>query len=114
MSNFDDFGKFARSKKGVSSLSLHKYASISSSYISPYHHRGATAEHRNNGRLLAPYDGQDNLPGFADIDDYVANIIQAQLLYLDSTDPGKIYRSTSTTPEEWFMPDSEFMTQCST
>ena len=35
MSNFDDFGKFARSKKGVSSLSLHKYTSISSSYISP-------------------------------------------------------------------------------
>jgi ATP-dependent Clp protease, protease subunit len=88
MSNFDDFGKFARSKKGLSSLSLHKYASISSSYISPT----IIEERQLNiatmdvfSRLMMDRIIFLGLP----IDDYVANIIQAQLLYLDSTDPGK-------------------------
>jgi ATP-dependent Clp protease protease subunit len=88
MSNFEDFGKFARSKKGVSSLSLHKYSSISSSYISPT----IIEERQLNiatmdvfSRLMMDRIIFLGLP----IDDYVANIIQAQLLYLDSTDPGK-------------------------
>jgi ATP-dependent Clp protease, protease subunit len=88
MNNFDDFGKFARSKKGVSSLSLSKYASVSSSYISPT----IIEERQLNiatmdvfSRLMMDRIIFLGLP----IDDYVANIIQAQLLYLDSTDPGK-------------------------
>jgi ATP-dependent Clp protease protease subunit len=35
MNILDDFGKFARNKRGISSLGLHKYASIYGSYISP-------------------------------------------------------------------------------
>ncbi len=88
MSNFDDFGKFARSKKGVSSLMLHKYASVSGSYISPT----IIEERQLNiatmdvfSRLMMDRIIFLGLPIYDD----VANIIQAQLLYLDSTDPGK-------------------------
>jgi ATP-dependent Clp protease, protease subunit len=35
MSNFDDFGKYARSKRGISSMNLHRYTSVMGSYISP-------------------------------------------------------------------------------
>lgn len=84
----DDFGKFARSRHGVSSLSLHKYSSILGSYISPT----IIEERQLNvasmdvfSRLMMDRIIFLGLP----IDDYVANIIQAQLLYLDSADPGK-------------------------
>jgi ATP-dependent Clp protease protease subunit len=88
MNILDDFGKFARSKKGVSSLGLHKFASVYSSYISPT----IIEERQLNvasmdvfSRLMMDRIIFLGLP----IDDYVANIIQAQLLYLDSADPGK-------------------------
>jgi ATP-dependent Clp protease, protease subunit len=88
MNVIDDFGKFAQSKRGVSSLSLHKYTSIHNSYISPT----IIEERQLNvasmdvfSRLMMDRIIFLGLP----IDDYVANIIQAQLLYLDSSDPGK-------------------------
>jgi ATP-dependent Clp protease, protease subunit len=88
MNILDDFGKYARSKRGVSSLSLHKYSSIYGSYISPT----IIEERQLNvasmdvfSRLMMDRIIFLGLP----IDDYVANIIQAQLLYLDSSDPGK-------------------------
>ncbi len=97
MNNFDDFGKYARSKKGLSSLSLHKYASIYSNYISPT----IIEERQLNiatmdvfSRLMMDRIIFLGLP----IDDYVANIIQAQLLYLDSTDPGKDIQLYFNTP----------------
>ena len=84
----DDFGKYARSKYGVSSLTLHKYTSILNSYISPT----IIEERQLNvasmdvfSRLMMDRIIFLGLP----IDDYVANIIQAQLLYLDSADQGK-------------------------
>ena len=84
----DDFGKYARSKYGISSLSLHRYNSIVGSYISPT----IIEERQLNvasmdvfSRLMMERIIFIGLP----IDDYVANIIQAQLLYLDSTDQGK-------------------------
>ena len=84
----DDFGKYARSKYGVSSLTLHKYNSILNSYISPT----IIEERQLNvasmdvfSRLMMDRIIFLGLP----IDDYVANIIQAQLLYLDSADSGK-------------------------
>ena len=91
MSNLNDFGKYARSKHGISSLHLHKYASITAdSYISPT----IIEERQLNiasmdvfSRLMMDRIIFLGLP----IDDYVANIIQAQLLYLDSSDPGKRY-----------------------
>lgn len=97
MNILDDFGKFARSKRGVSSLGLHKYASIYNSYISPT----IIEERQLNvasmdvfSRLMMDRIIFLGLP----IDDYVANIIQAQLLYLDSADPSKDIQIYFNTP----------------
>ncbi len=97
MSNLDDFGKFARSKHGISSLNLHRYASVYGSYISPT----IIEERQLNvasmdvfSRLMMDRIIFLGLP----IDDYVANIIQAQLLYLDSADPGKDIQIYFNTP----------------
>ena len=83
-----DFEKYAGSKRGISSLNLYKYSSIYGSYISPT----IIEERQLNvasmdvfSRLMMDRIIFLGLP----IDDYVANIIQAQLLYLDSADPGK-------------------------
>lgn len=97
MSNLNDFGKYARSKHGISSLGLHRYASVWSSYISPT----IIEERQLNiasmdvfSRLMMDRIIFLGLP----IDDYVANIIQAQLLYLDSSDPGKDIQIYFNTP----------------
>jgi ATP-dependent Clp protease, protease subunit len=97
MNILEDFGKFARSKRGVSSLSLHKFSSIYGSYISPT----IIEERQLNvasmdvfSRLMMDRIIFLGLP----IDDYVANIIQAQLLYLDSSDPGKDIQIYFNTP----------------
>lgn len=97
MSNFGDFSKYARSKKGLSSLTMHRYASIFGNYISPT----IIEERQLNiasmdvfSRLMMDRIIFLGLP----IDDYVANIIQAQLLYLDSTDPGKDIQLYFNTP----------------
>jgi ATP-dependent Clp protease protease subunit len=88
MNSFNDFRKYARSNRNISSLNLSRYTSISSNYISPT----IIEERQLNvasmdvfSRLMMDRIIFLGLP----IDDYVANIIQAQLLYLDSTDPGK-------------------------
>ena len=97
MSILDDFGKYAKSKRGISSLGLHKYASVYGSYISPT----IIEERQLNvasmdvfSRLMMDRIIFLGLP----IDDYVANIIQAQLLYLDSADPGKDIQIYFNTP----------------
>jgi ATP-dependent Clp protease, protease subunit len=97
MSNLDDFAKFARSKKNISSLDLYRYGSITSNYISPT----IIEERQLNiasmdvfSRLMMDRIIFLGLP----IDDYVANIIQAQLLYLDSSDPGKDIQIYFNTP----------------
>jgi len=97
MNILDDFGKYARSKRGVSSLSLHKFSTIYGSYISPT----IIEERQLNiasmdvfSRLMMDRIIFLGLP----IDDYVANIIQAQLLYLDSADPGKDIQIYFNTP----------------
>jgi ATP-dependent Clp protease, protease subunit len=97
MNLLDDFGKYARSKHGLSSLSLHKFSSVYNSYISPT----IIEERQLNvasmdvfSRLMMDRIIFLGLP----IDDYVANIIQAQLLYLDSADPGKDIQIYFNTP----------------
>jgi len=84
----DEFRKFATKQMGISSLSLHKFESIHASYISP-----TIIEERQMN--IAQMDVFSRLMmdriiflGVA-IDDDVANIIQAQLLFLESSDPGK-------------------------
>jgi ATP-dependent Clp protease, protease subunit len=88
MSDIKDFGKYAADRFNISSLTMQRYISASNSYISPT----IIEERQLNvasmdvfSRLMMDRIIFLGLP----IDDYVANIIQAQLLYLDSSDPGK-------------------------
>jgi ATP-dependent Clp protease, protease subunit len=88
MDNTKDFKKYATKHRGISSMTLEKITSIYDSYISPT----IIEERQLNvasmdvfSRLMMDRIIFLGLP----IDDYVANVIQAQLLYLDSTDPGK-------------------------
>lgn len=97
MNILDDFGKFARSKRGISSTGFHKYTTLANSYISPT----IIEERQLNiasmdvfSRLMMDRIIFLGLP----IDDYVANIVQAQLLYLDSADPTKDIQIYFNTP----------------
>ncbi|MBS2096643.1 ATP-dependent Clp endopeptidase proteolytic subunit ClpP [Carboxylicivirga linearis] len=83
-----DFRKYATKHLGINSLALDKYTSISNSYISPT----IIEERQLNvasmdvfSRLMMDRIIFLGLP----IDDYVANVIQAQLLYLESADTSK-------------------------
>jgi ATP-dependent Clp protease protease subunit len=92
----DDFKKYATKHMGINSLGLEKYAQVYNNYISP-----TIIEERQLN--VASMDVFSRLMmdriifvGLA-IDDYVANIVEAQLLYLESADPGKdiqIYLNT--------------------
>lgn len=92
----DDFRKYATRHRGISSMVFDQIKSISNDYISPT----IIEERQLNvasmdvfSRLMMDRIIFLGLP----IDDYVANIIQAQLLYLESTDPSKdiqIYLNT--------------------
>jgi ATP-dependent Clp protease protease subunit len=96
MSDIKDFRKYAADRFGISSMTMQSYISANNSYISPT----IIEERQLNvasmdvfSRLMMDRIIFLGLP----IDDYVANIIQAQLLYLDSSDPGKdiqIYLNT--------------------
>ena len=91
-----EFEKFARSEKGISSLTMHRFNSVYNNYISPT----IIEERQLNiasmdvfSRLMMDRIIFLGLP----IDDYVANIVQAQLLFLDSSDATKdiqIYLNT--------------------
>ena len=91
-----EFRKYAVHHHGISSTSLDKYSSAYGSYISP-----TIIEERQLN--IAQMDVFSRLMmdriiflGIA-IDDYVANIIQAQLLFLESNDPNRdiqIYLNT--------------------
>ncbi|MBN2522016.1 MAG: ATP-dependent Clp endopeptidase proteolytic subunit ClpP [Bacteroidales bacterium] len=88
MDDIKDFKKYATKHRGISSMTLEKITSVYNNYISPT----IIEERQLNvasmdvfSRLMMDRIIFLGLP----IDDYVANVIQAQLLYLDSTDPGK-------------------------
>lgn len=81
-----DFEKFARMEAGVSSMTLYRYGSTLSSYINP----SIIEERKLNvasmdvfSRLMMDRIIWLGVP----VDDDVANILQAQLLFLASTDP---------------------------
>lgn len=81
----DEFKKYARSERGISSLALEGYARLSDSYINPT----IIEERKLNvasmdvfSRLMMDRIIFLGVP----IDDDVANIIQAQLLFLASND----------------------------
>ncbi|MFO7851694.1 MAG: ATP-dependent Clp endopeptidase proteolytic subunit ClpP [Bacteroidota bacterium] len=97
MAEKDDFKKFATGHMGISSLAYQKYTSIMNSYISPTiieERQLNVAQMDVFSRLMMDRIIFLGLP----IDDYVANIIQAQLLYLDSTDSEKDIQIYFNTP----------------
>ena len=84
----DEFRKYATKQMGISSISLHRFESIHASYISPTiieERQMNIAQMDVFSRLMMDRIIFLGIP----IDDYVANIIQAQLLFLESSDPGK-------------------------
>jgi ATP-dependent Clp protease, protease subunit len=88
MSQNDDFKKYATKHRGISSLTLHNFTSAYNSYISPT----IIEERQLNVASMDVFSRlmMDRIIFLGTpIDDYVANIIQAQLLYLDSADPAK-------------------------
>jgi ATP-dependent Clp protease protease subunit len=92
-----DFNKFATGHMGISSLNLHRFSSVSDSYISPTiieERQLNVAQMDVFSRLMMDRIIFLGLP----IDDFVANVIQAQLLYLDSADPGKDIQIYFNTP----------------
>lgn len=92
-----DFRKYAIKERRISSLVLDKYTSIYANYISPTiieERQLNVAQMDVFSRLMMDRIIFLGLP----IDDYVANIIQAQLLYLDSVDPSKDIQIYFNTP----------------
>ncbi len=84
----NDFRKFATGHLGMNGLALDKYTDIVSSYISPT----IIEERQLNVAQMDVFSRlmMDRIIFLGtQIDDYTANVIQAQLLYLDSADSGK-------------------------
>lgn len=94
--NPDEFKKYALKERGISSLTMDRYTSVLDNYISPT----IIEERQMNiatmdvfSRLMMDRIIFLGVP----INDYVANIIQAQLLFLESVDAKKdiqIYLNT--------------------
>ena len=85
MDNHNEFRRYATKHAGISSLTMDKYTSVYGNYISPT----IIEERQLNvasmdvfSRLMMDRIIFLGVP----IDDTVANIIQAQLLFLESTD----------------------------
>ena len=92
----DEFNKYATKHLGINSISLHKYTSTANNYISPTiieERQLNVAQMDVFSRLMMDRIIFLGVP----IDDNVANIIQAQLLFLESVDSSKdiqIYLNT--------------------
>ena len=83
-----DFRKFATSKVGMSSMVLDDVVSMQNQYLNPY----ILEERQLNVTQMDVFSRlmMDRIIFLGtQIDDYTANTLQAQLLYLDSCDPGK-------------------------
>ena len=91
-----DFKKFANKDRGISSITLDNFTSAYANYISPT----IIEERQLNIATMDVFSRlmMDNIIFLGvPINDYVANIIQAQLLYLDSLNQDKdilIYLNT--------------------
>ena len=97
MKNQNEFRKYAIKHRGISSSKLDSFSSVSNSYISPT----IIEERQLNIATMDVFSRlmMDRIIFLgAPIDDDVANIIQAQLLFLESTDPGKDIQIYFNTP----------------
>ena len=84
----NDFRDFAVKHLGLNGLAVDDYTRITSSYISPT----IIEERQLNVAQMDVFSRlmMDRIIFLGtQIDDYTANVIQAQLLFLDSSDPGK-------------------------
>jgi ATP-dependent Clp protease protease subunit len=96
MNSSSEFKKYALKHRGISSLTLERYNSAYANYISPTiieERQLNVAQMDVFSRLMMDRIIFLGVP----IDDYVANIIQAQLLFLESADPDRdiqIYLNT--------------------
>ncbi len=96
MESSKEFRKYATKHLGISSLTLDRYNSVYGNYISPTiieERQLNVAQMDVFSRLMMDRIIFLGVP----IDDYVANIIQAQLLFLESADPKRdiqIYLNT--------------------
>jgi ATP-dependent Clp protease protease subunit len=84
----NDFKKYAVKHLGMNSIALDQYTSILDNYISPT----IIEERQLNVAQMDVFSRlmMDRIIFLGtQIDDYTANVIQAQLLYLDSADQGK-------------------------
>ena len=84
----EDFRKYATKHLRMSSNALDSYMNITSSYISPT----IIEERQLNVAQMDVFSRlmMDRIIFLGtQVDDYSASVIQAQLLYLDSSDPGK-------------------------
>ena len=84
----NDFKNYAIKHLGMNSNALDKYTSITDNYISPT----IIEERQLNVAQMDVFSRlmMDRIIFLGtQVDDYTANVIQAQLLYLDSSDPGK-------------------------
>ncbi len=84
----DEFKHFASRKLGMNSNTLHHYITANGGYISPT----IIEERQLNVAQMDVFSRlmMDRIIFLgAGVDDYTANVIQAQLLFLDSSDPGK-------------------------
>ena len=87
--NTNEFKKYATKHLGMNSLALDNYTNMTSGYyISP----SILEERQLNVTQMDVFSRlmMDRIIFLGTpIDDYIANVIQAQLLFLDSSDPGK-------------------------
>lgn len=88
MNRMNDFKKYATKHLGMNGNALDSYTNVTSSYISPT----IIEERQLNVAQMDVFSRlmMDRIIFLGtQIDDYTANVIQAQLLYLDTSDPGK-------------------------
>ena len=84
----NEFNKYAAKHLGMNSIALDNYMKFTSNYISPT----IIEERQLNVAQMDVFSRlmMDRIIFLGtQIDDYTANVIQAQLLYLDTSDPGK-------------------------
>lgn len=84
----NEFLKYATGHLGMNSLALHDYQKIATGYISP-----SVIEERKMNMIQLDVFSRLQMDRIVflgtGIDDYVSNVIQAQLLFLESTDKNR-------------------------
>jgi len=97
MSNGNEFNKYATKHLGISSMTMHRFDSIFTNSLTPY----IIEERQLNVASMDVFSRlmMDRIIFLGTpIDDYIANIVQAQLLFLESADPSKDIQIYFNTP----------------